>query len=299
MASKKSMNKIKHSKFKNTGILFELLIRQVTADILSDSNESKANKILQKFFNENTELGTELKLYQLLINEKAKDSIGADRTIEAILRARGKISNKRLHEQKYNLIKTIRENYPIESFLRGKVSNYKLHASIYKLFEDFCNEGNYDPTEALQSRQSITENLMGNISSNSVVQDEKDKLIEYYKKQEKDLQLLSYKILVDNFNKKYSNLNEKQKTLLREYINNVSNTNSLKGYMDSEVPIVKSEIKKLSENISDSVVKIKLNETCRQLDKITNGKIAKDSHVTSLLLSYELIKELKNVTKNG
>lgn len=286
------MNKIKHSKFKNTGILFELLVRQVTADILSNSESSTANSILQEFFNEDTELGKELKLYQLLIQEKAKDSIGADRIIETILKARHRLSSKTLSEQKFNLIKTIKENYPLDDFLRGKISNYKLCASVYKLFEDAVSNGKYDPTDALQSRHVINENLLGNISSPATKED-KDRIIEHYKKQEEDLRLLSYKMLVESFNKKYSTLDDKQKKLLREYINNVSNTNSLKSYIDSEIPGVKQELINLSEQIGDKVVKIKLAETIRQLDKVSKGKTVKDSQISSLLLSYELIKELK------
>ena len=52
---------IKHSKYKNTGILFELLVRQTTSDLLNNQ-DSKAVKILKKYFT-NTELGKEYGLY--------------------------------------------------------------------------------------------------------------------------------------------------------------------------------------------------------------------------------------------
>ena len=287
------MNKIKHSKFKNTGILFELLVRQVTADILNNSAESKANKILREFFSEKSELGKELKLYQLLCEEKAKDSISADRMVETILKARTRISAKKLNEQKYNLIKTIKENYPIDDFLRGKISNYKLLASVYKLFESFTSSDEFDARDIIQSRDCVMESLLS--AKKVVTQEEKDKLLEFYKKQEEDLRMVSYKILVDSFNKKYSSLNDKQKGLLKEYINNISNTNSLKDYIDSEIPGIKKKLNEFVSTIGDTVVKIKLEETVRQLDKIGKGKIVKDSQVTSLLLSYELVKKLESL----
>lgn len=295
------MSKIKHSKFKNTGILFELLVRQVTADILNNTPDadSKANKILQQFFNEATELGKELKLYQLLIQERAKDSINADRIIETILKARKRISNKRLHEQKYTLIKEIKDTYPLQDFLKGKISNYKLLASVYKLFEEASNNDDYcDAKEVIQSRSFITENLLGNSTIPNREDAEKDKLIEFYKNQEEDLRHLSYKILVESFNTKYSTLDDRQKLLLKEYINNISNTNSLKKYIDSEIPKVQEELQELSNSV-DKVVKIKLLETIRQLDKVKKGSTVKDSQVTSLLLSYELIKELKLTTSKS
>lgn len=291
------MTKIKHSKFKNTGILFELLVRQVTADILNGTDEPRANKILQKFFKESTELGKELKLYQLLINEKAKDSVGADRIVEAILSARKRLSDKRLNEQKYNLIKEVKNNYPIEDFLRGKISNYKLLASAYKLFES-CSNDTVDVADVISSRNLIMESLLGNTLTHSSA-DEKDRLLEYYKRQEKDLRILSYKMLVDRFNEKYACvLNEEQKILLREYINNVSNTNSLKKYINQQIPLVQAELTQLAAPIKDKVVKIKISETVRQLDKLKKGSVVKDSQVTALLQSYELIKELKTLSNN-
>ena len=287
------MNKIKHSKFKNTGILFELLVRQVTADILNKSSNSQANVILQEYFNEHTELGKELKLYQLLCQEKAKDSVGADRITETILKARSRISAKKLGQQKYNLIKEIKSKYPLTDFLNGPISNYKLLASVYKLFEATNPAVDFDPKDIIQSRNCIIENLL--VDKKILKEAEKDKLIEHYKKQEEDLRLLSYKMLVDGFNKKYSKLDDKQQILLREYINNISNTNSLKGYIDSELPVIKKKINEHIENIGDKVVKIKLEETLRQLDTIKSGKTVKDSQVTSMLLSYELIKKLDSL----
>ena len=59
--------RVKHSKIKNTGILFELLSRQITQDIISDDKKSKSIDLLKKYFNENTEIGKENQLYQLLV----------------------------------------------------------------------------------------------------------------------------------------------------------------------------------------------------------------------------------------
>ena len=61
---------IKHSKYKNTGILFELLTRQITSDILSGKRTPKAIPILEKYFNKNEELGKELILYLSFFNGK-------------------------------------------------------------------------------------------------------------------------------------------------------------------------------------------------------------------------------------
>jgi len=285
------MSKIKHSKFKNTAILFELLVRQVTADILKGTEHSKANKILRTFFKEETELGKELKLYNLLMNEIAKDSVTADRIVETILKARTRIRGDKLGAQKYNLIKEIKTNYPIDDFLRGKISNYKLMASIYKLFES-CSVEDSDTADLIQNREIICESLLRSGPKEKSTE-EKDKLIESYEKQTNDLKVLSHKLLVDSFNKKYSSFNTKQKVLLREFINNVSNTNSLKAYINAEIPNIQSQLQEISQKSNDTVIKIKITETCNQLGTLQKGKVTKDSHILSLLLSYELIKEMK------
>jgi hypothetical protein len=128
------MKKIKHSKFKNTAMLFELLTRQITSDIIS-SNESVAIQILKKFFNKNTELIKEYRLYKTLSDERFKSDTKANMLIEAALKARRGLNKNKLQNEKYELIKTIKENFEIDSFFQTKVNNYKLLASIYKIFE--------------------------------------------------------------------------------------------------------------------------------------------------------------------
>jgi hypothetical protein len=63
------MKNLKHSKFKNTGVLFELLVRQVASDTLNN-NDSKAIPLIKKYFAKSNELAKELNLYQTLVKEK-------------------------------------------------------------------------------------------------------------------------------------------------------------------------------------------------------------------------------------
>lgn len=290
------MKKLKHSKYKNAGILFELLVRQVTADILNGNEDSKANGILRKYFSENTELGKENSLYRVILEEKTKDQPSADRLLETVLRTRKKLNEKSLNLQKYELIKEIRNHYPIDSFLQGSIGNYKLLASIYKVFEDTVNEVESDPREIFKARNCIVENIAAAKTPTRLIsEDEKKDLVKVYQQQNEDVRLLAYKLLVDSFNEKYKGLDEKQKVLIREYINNVSNTNSLREYINTEVPNVRSQLSELKKKIDNDVVRIKLDETLNQLDKITKGTLVKENQIMALMLSYELIKELKNL----
>ena len=121
--------KLKHSKIKNTGILFELLTRQITADVLA-GKDSKAVTIVKKYFNENTSLGKELQLYRLLSEKHFKSENKANELVEVVLKSRKKLSNSKLRNEKYNLIKQIKETYDSTDFFNGRISNYKLFASI-------------------------------------------------------------------------------------------------------------------------------------------------------------------------
>jgi hypothetical protein len=290
------MKKLKHSKYKNAGILFELLVRQVTADILNGKDDSKANNMLRKYFSENTELGRENALYRVILEEKTKDQVSADRLLDTVLRTRKKLNERSLNLQKYELIKEIKQHYPLDDFLKGSISNYKLLASIYKVFEDTVNEVQSDPREMFKARSCIVESIVASKTPTRVISEEEKKdLVKVYQQQNEDVRLLAYKLLVDSFNEKYKGLDEKQKVLIREYINNISNTNSLRQYINAEVPEVRNQISELKSVVNNEVVKIKIDETLNQLDKITKGTLVKENQIMALMLSYELIKELKNI----
>ena len=282
-----SSNK-KHSKIKNTGILFELLTRQITVDVLNSSNESSAIKILKEFFNPKTELGKEYELYKILLEKKYGKSEQANILIEAVTKNRRKLSNRRLKSEKYNLIKTIKENYSVVDFFNTKIPNYKVLASIYNVFELESSKEKITPVEETDSKVTIIENIC-------TEQKSKPKKKSIVESQEKDLRLLTYQLLVDKFNKKYSTLNENQRNLLREYINNLSNTNSLREFIDTEVIKVKRVLKSHLKKVDDKLTKIKLTEAINHTKDATGGSVVKDNHVVSLMRYYELVKELDNV----
>ena len=284
--------RVKHSKIKNTGILFELLSRQITVDVMNDSGKSKAVEMLKKFFNEKTELGKENQLYQALLKENYNSTRKAEKLVDAVLRAREKLQNKKLRNEKYNLIKEIKRNYKVEDFFRARIPNYKVYASIYKTFLSETTPV-FDPADEVDSTFTIIEH----ITRNKVKpRDTDSKVISEFKKEDKDLRLLSYQLMVDTFNSKYKNLNSMQRNLLKQYVNNISNTNSLREFVDSEVGKIKKILSKFLPMVTDKVTKIKLTEAIKQTDTLSKGKIVKDKQVVALMRYYELIKELHNVT---
>ena len=288
------MRKIKHSKFKNTGFLFELLTRQITLEILN-GQEEKSKGIIREFYGKGTELSKELRLFNLLINEKYNTENKAEKFIEAILEAHTKLNHSKLSREKYNLVKTIKENFDIDNFLSSPVTNYKILASIHKLFEAKKMDV-LDVKDVFDSKLTLVEHISNSPISQSA---KEDKLVEDFRQQEKDLRLLTYKILVENFNKKYTTLNDVQKSLLREYINNVTNTSKFADYYSNQLIKTITELHSLYKGMEDKITKIKLRETINVLKKQKIGKKITDEQVSALMMSYELVKEIKNVRANS
>ena len=231
-------------------------------------------------------------MHRLLTTENYKSEIKANHLVDAVISTRQKLNNSQLKREKYNLIKEIKRNYNVSDFFMARIPNYKVNASIFKLFNSNQNE---IPAQKTENRFTIVEH----ITRKTISSKKKEKAItEGYKKQEKDLRLLAYGILVEKFNKKYSSLSVAQKKLLKEYINNISNTNSLKEFIESETAKVKKQLQSHLPKVSDKVTKIKLNEAVNQADTLMKGRIVEDKQVVTLMRYYQLVKELKNV-KNG
>ena len=278
--------KMKHNKIKNTGILFELLTRQITVDLM-ESNSSKAVNIVKKYFKNGTQLGKEYELYKILTETKYNTESRAETLIEAVMDNKKKLSRGSIKKEKYNLIKEIRESYNEKDFFNTKINNYKVLASIYNLFE---HREEVAPDKYAATKYTIVENITSQSKASKT-----NKTYDYLKKQEKDLRILAYSTLVEKFNKKYSNLTKKQKTLIKEYINNISNTNKLREYVDSEVEVVKDTLKNQIKKVDDKVTQIKLTEVVNQIDGLKKGKVVSDKQVVSMMRYYQLIGEIDNV----
>ena len=281
------MANFRHNKLRNTGLLFEFLLRQVTVDVLNKDKESDALKIIKKRFNEHTEVGKELALYNLLVSKKFKSDKKADFFLSEILRHRDKLNNSVLRREKYNIIKEIKEKYDVNQLFSSKVPDYKVFASIYKLFEGFSD---LNPDEKTESYFIIIEGITTFNKTKS------DTFIPEVLK-DKDLRILSYKVLLEKFNKKYSNLTDEQKKLLKEYISNISNTNNFSIFVETQLPILEKRLKNKVKKVKDKVLKIKLHEAVNCIDKfcLNESKHTDDKSLVQLLRYYELDKELNKI----
>ena len=277
--------KVKHSKYKNTGILFELLTRQLTADTIADNNP-KSLSIIKKYFSGNSALLKEYKIYHTFIGKKFKEESNATMLIDTLIEAHGKLNKGQLRREKYNLIKEIKDTYDVNDFFKAKISNYKIMASIFNLLEN----KNASPLSIVNSKVTLLEHITGKTLDNKP---KKDVVMEDYAKYDKDTRLLTYKVLLEKFNDKYSSLGENQKNLLKEYVNSVTNSPALKSYINQEIKAVKQSLTRYSKKVEDKAVVVKLTETRDMIKPLCKKSSVNDDNVINLLNYYELVNELK------
>lgn len=280
---------IKHSKYKNTGILFEILTKRITADILQNKTP-KALDILKTHF-VNTELGKEYKLYETIFKLKNLSEAKANNVITSVLEASKKLNRSQLKREKYNLIKELKQHYSIEELFKTKISNYKQQASLYTLIEISNSTKNPNINQVLNNTDTLLEHLTTPLS------EEKSKvsILEEFKNSDKDLRILTYKILLERFNKKYEGLNQKQKQILKEYITVVDSTPKLKDLYNTEIVEIRNTIKKSLPKIENDAVKVKLNEILKFTDELGKNCKVKNEHILNLLQYHNLLGEIKKI----
>lgn len=282
--------KIKHSKFKNTGILFELLVRQIASDTVSNK-DSAAIGLVRKYFGK-SELAKEYKLYQALIQPKSLSEAKAETFINATLEASLRLNKTALRKEKYNLIKEIRESYDLEEFFKAKINNYKQLAAVYNLIEAHNSLEFVEPQHLIDNKITLLEHITRKEVNKEGV---KDRVMEEFNNMDKGTRILAYKMLLEKFNSKYATLSDHQKLILKEFINNITNTTKLRDFVNKNFSIITEEINKLIPTVADQTTQIKLAEVVTLLQPLDKTQNVKDENIISLLQYYQLIEELKSV----
>ena len=280
--------KFKHSKYKNTGILFELLVRQITSDTLSGKN-SEATGIMKKYFVK-SELSKEYRLYETLFTKVGLTEGKADITINTILESAKRLNKSSLKREKYNLINEIKKHYNLNEFFKTQLPHYKVQASLYLLMEIYNHNKLSNPTTIIDHKITLLEHLTSRSIDKSQV---KDNLMEEFKDYDKDLRMLTYRIILEKFNGKYDGLNSNQKQVLKEFITSVDSNPALKEFYNSKIKEIKSMLIELNKNVKDKIVQIKVKETINILNEAGKKVKINDNHLVNLLQYYSLVEELK------
>jgi hypothetical protein len=280
--------KIKHSKYKNSGILFELLVRQITSDTL-EGKDSPIKEILKKYFVK-TELGKEYKLYETLLNKTSITEARADLIITTLIESSKNLNRRIIKQQKYNLIAEITKHYDLNEFFNHKLPHYKVQAAFYTLLEIYNSSKVSSPKYIINNKMTILEHL----TAAKIKEEEvRDNVINEFKKEDKDIRILTYKILLEKFNGKYENLNEDQKEILKELIYSIDNKPRLKEFYLSKTSQLKEQLQTLNKKVTDKVTKIKVNEIISLITPSSKNPKITDNHLVNLLQYCDLVKELE------
>jgi len=283
---------VKHSKYKNSGILFELLVRQITSDTL-DGNESPAKDILKKYFVK-TELGREYKLYETLLKKTSLTETKANIVINTLVESSKTLNRGVLKRQKYNLISEIQKHYDLNKFFNHKLPNYKAYAAFYTLLEIANSSNLINPEQTINNKVTILEHLTAaNIAPNKV----RDEVMEEFEKADKDVRLLAYRSLLENFNTKYDDLHPNQKIILKEFITSIDNTTRLREFYTDKINEIKSELVSLNKKTKNQVTQIKINEIVSLINPPLKNSRITDNDLVDLLQYYDLINELETVNE--
>lgn len=281
--------RIKHNKFRNTGVLFELLVRQIASDTLANT-DSKAVKIVKKFFT-NSELAKEHKLYHTIVTAPRLSEGKAEVLVNTTVDLAKKLDKEQLLKEKYNLIKEVKKHYDLESFFKSKITNYNVLAAAYTLFESAMENKFVEPKQIVINKLTLLEH----ITKKQLVENKETEVATALNKEDNNVRLLAYRMLIEKFNNKYSNLSDRQKSVLKEFINNISNPEHLKTYINENLDKIKKELASLVKKVDDKTTEIKLNEVISLIKPISNKSSVKDDHLVTLLQYQQLAEEIKKI----
>jgi hypothetical protein len=280
--------KIKHSKYKNTGILFELLVRQITADTLK-GGDSPAINILKEYFVK-TSLGREYKLYESVLKSNVLNEGKANIVISTILESSKGFNRTLLKKQKYNLINEIKKHYDLDVFFGAKIKNYKELAALYTLIESHSTDTNTNVDQVIDNKITLLEYLTKHEVNTKEV---KEDVLKEFQTYDKDLRILTYKVLLEKFNNKYDNLSSEQKQVLKEFINSVDSAPGLRDFYNSKIDELKSTLNEEAKTIKDKATQIKITEVTKYLVELDKTAKVNNDNLVDLLQYYELVKEIK------
>lgn len=255
------------------------------------NKESAAVNIVKKYFSRG-EIAKEYKLYQTLTKAVSLNEIKAESIINSTVKLSERINRTALRKEKYNLIKEIKENYDLEEFFKAKIHNYKAQASIYNLIEAQVSTEFVNPSFVIENKVTLLEFLTKQHIDKDKVENQ---LMQEYSAQDKATRALISKIMIEKFNQKYSELLPEQRDVLKTYINNISNTVSLREYVNKSFDSIKKSLDNLKGKVKDQRTQIKLNELSSIIKPLDKNESVKDEDILNLLQFHELLHEVNTL----
>lgn len=275
----------KHSKLKNTGVLYELLTRQVAVDIIN-SKPPVALNLIKRFFNKNSELAKEYSIYQSIINNRGLDATKSSVLLESIKDSYSSINTKKIQEEKYRLIEEINKSYD-NNFWSARVDSYKLHASVFHLLESINGSQFSDPLKLAESKLTIMEHLMETKEKTEI-----DTILEDYRKYNDVQRKYIFQQMSSHVQKRLANMNTAQRNFMLDYMTFGTGV-KMTAIINENIDRLKKQLLEHSYS-ADDPTRVKLKEVVHQLNHIKSNR-ANDADIIRILEHMDLVDELNNI----
>lgn len=208
------MQKLKHNKKRNIGLLYEFFTRFIGKAILEnrDNDIVKAKTLLKKHMNRGTDLYKELKLFKVLSEANVSNREQALHLINRVREAVKYQSQARLELEKTSLIHEVNSNLNADLFFEESITDYKKLGVIQVLLNTWRDE---TLKESVVGETVYLEEKLIEFMTNNKSKDDSQQALQMTSE---DVDRLVVNLMTEKVNKKYSNLNEEQKDVIRLYV---------------------------------------------------------------------------------
>jgi hypothetical protein len=261
-----------HNKKRNTAFLYEVLIRELTKSVVQKDLKRRAAIVglVKEFFNNNSVLKRDLKLYNEIIESRGVNKQDAEKILVYVKKERDNLNSEKLFQEQTQLVNKI-HNTLSGDVLSNFVPNYKALASIYQMFS---------PTTKIKNKV-LVENVVVDYMTTKM-----DTITE-----ENKINHATMRIFSSKFNNHYNGLLEEQKVLLSKYVSSFSDNGlELKVYLNDEIGRIKEEIQKVKYQ---GELKEKLNKVSTIIENF-KGELINEDMLKQIMKMQQLVREIQS-----
>ena len=277
------LTKLKHNKKRNTAFLYEALIRELTKfSIKKDKKSSnKVISVIKEFYNNDSVLLRELKLYENILKTEGTDHRIAEKILFESKMQYSVLDHKKIFTEQSKLISKINKELNADVF-NNFVPNYKNLATLQQVF----NNSDLQAKERVLLEENVIEVMLATTTEGP----EDGKL--------KHVDSLAYKNFVKRFNESYGQLNENQRSLLITYVNSFQDNGlEMKIYLDEELSRLKDAMGSIKDDAS-LASRTSILEQVDQVNEILESFSSCDVDEAALIKVIKIQELVEELDKN-
>jgi len=275
-----------HNKKRNVGIIYELLVRAVSAYLIeNDKHRAQlALNIISKHYNKNTELFKEFRLLNALVKSSIKDTSVAAAILTESKAATRRFDAQKLDKEKSSLIREINHTLVDVDFYHRRVPEYKAYATIQTLLNTWREGDRSNLTDVVLMETKTVEWLTTEKEQNNINENV-----------DKNVDSLVVKLMNEKFNSKYDDkLTHHQKDLIKEYVFSIQNDNGIT-IKTKSIKIQNDALKELQaikQTEKNRIILEKIDLVKKKIEALDLNEID-DSKLAKLMTLTQLVNEIK------